>query len=261
MIEPKAADPIDDRVEFELRKRSLATAMAGDRDLATRAVGVSVDADRYLYSYQWSWLGLPIIQMPPDILVTQEIIWACRPQLVIETGVARGGSVILSASLLQLLGEGGVVAIDIDIRPHNRAAIEQHPLAQRVELIQGSSIDPAVVEQVRARAKGVDRVMVMLDSSHTHDHVLAELEAYAPLVSNGQFLVVADTAIEFIPAQEHRPRPWGPGNNPMTALRAYLADHPDFEPDEYLNAKTLYTSSPGGYLRRRAPVGPGSHDG
>jgi cephalosporin hydroxylase len=244
---------VDDRADFEASKRTRATEMAADRQLARRALDVSVDADRYSYSYQWTWLGLPIIQMPPDILATQELIWSCRPQLIIETGVARGGSVILSASLLELLGEGRVVAVDIDIRPHNRAAISEHPLAHRVELIEGSSTDPAVIEHVCAFSEGVDRVMVILDSNHTHEHVLAELVAYAPLVSEGQYLIVADTAIEFIPVQEHRPREWGPGDNPMTALNAYVVDHPEFQPDPYVNAKLLYTSSPGGYLRRVAP--------
>ncbi|MCU1496683.1 MAG: cmcI [Acidimicrobiales bacterium] len=242
----------DDRAEFEAANRRAAAAMAADEDLQRKALDVVIEADRHGYSYQWTWLGLPIIQMPPDIVATQEVIWATRPQLIIETGVARGGSVILSSSLLELIGEGEVVAIDIDIRAHNRQAIEQHPLSHRVTLVEGSSLDPAVIDQVRARAEGVERVMVVLDSNHTHDHVLAELEAYAPLVSSGQYLVVADTVVERIPTQEHRPRPWGPGDNPETALLAYQQAHPEagFEPDAHLNAKLLMTSSPGGYLRR-----------
>ena len=242
----------DDRAEFLAANVVAAAAMAADRDLQEKALEVVVDADRYGYSYQWTWLGLPMIQMPPDIVAMQEVIWATKPQLIIETGVARGGSVIMSSSMLQLIGEGKVVAIDIDIRPHNRQAIEEHPLSHRVQLIQGSSVDAAVVNEVRALAERVERVMVVLDSNHTHEHVLAELEAYAPLVTPGQFLVVADTVVERIPAQEHRPRPWGPGDNPETAMVEYLATHSGFEPDEHLNAKLLMTSSPGGYLRRRA---------
>ena len=242
----------DDRAEFLAANVRAAAAMAGDRDLQEKALEVVIDADRYGYSYQWTWLGLPVIQMPPDIVAMQEVIWAARPQLIIETGVARGGSVIMSSSMLQLIGEGQVVAIDIDIRPHNRQAIEEHPLGHRVQLIQGSSVDAAVVDEVRALSEGVERVMVVLDSNHTHEHVLAELEAYAPMVTPGQYLVVADTVVERIPAQEHRPRPWGPGDNPETAMVEYLATHPGFEPDEHLNAKLLMTSSPGGYLRRRA---------
>jgi cephalosporin hydroxylase len=244
------SDGGDDRVDFEATKRTSAAAMHSDAALLDRALAVSVDADHYSWSYQWSWLGLPIIQMPPDIIATQEIIWATRPQLIIETGVARGGSVILSSSILQLIGDGRVLAIDIDIRPHNRAAIESHPLSHRIDLIEGSSIDPAVVAHAAHAAAGLERVMVILDSNHTHEHVLAELEAYAALVTIGQYLIVADTAIEQIPVQEHRPRSWGPGDNPMTALTAYLETDPTLEPDPYINAKLLITSSPGGYIRR-----------
>jgi cephalosporin hydroxylase len=250
MTATDATDATDDRAAFDLLKRDAAEAMAADTDLASRALQVSIDADRYSYSYQWTWLGLPIIQMPPDILALQEIIWSARPQLIVETGVARGGSVILSSSLLELIGEGEVVAVDIEIRPHNRAAVEAHPLAHRVTLIEGSSIADTVIEQVRRRAEGLERVMVILDSDHTHSHVLAELEAYAPLVTPGQYLVVADTAVDDIPLQEHRPRPWGPGNSPKSALLAFLANHPGFEPDAVVTDKLLYTSSPGGYLRR-----------
>ncbi|WP_421118173.1 cephalosporin hydroxylase family protein [Aquihabitans daechungensis] len=245
------SDPTaDDRDQFEQDKRRQVAEMAADPALNAKALDLVVDADRYGYSYQWTWLGLPIIQMPPDIVALQEVIWATKPQVIIETGVARGGSVIMSSSLLELIGEGEVVAVDIDIRAHNRAAIEEHPLAHRVHLIQGSSVDPDIVEAVRARTEGAERVMVVLDSNHTHEHVLAELEAYAPMVTPGQYLIVADTVVEHIPVQEHRPRPWGPGDNPMTALDAYVADHPEFEPDRFTNDKLLMTSSPGGYLRR-----------
>ncbi|CAN5672722.1 cephalosporin hydroxylase family protein [soil metagenome] len=243
----------DDRAEFDAMKLRTALEMAADTELHERALQVSIDADRYSYSYQWTWLGLPIIQMPPDIVATQELIWNGRPQLIIETGIARGGSAILSASILEVIGEGRVVAVDIDIRAHNRAAIEEHPLSRRIDLIEGSSVDPAVVEEVAARASGVDRVMVILDSNHTHEHVLAELEAYAPLVTPGQFLVVADTAVEHIPVQDHRPRPWGPGNSPASAMDEYVSRFPRFEPDPHLNAKLLMTSTPGGYLRCVSP--------
>jgi cephalosporin hydroxylase len=243
--------PGDDRAEFEADKRVQAAAMAADAGLSDRALDLVVESDRYGYSYQWSWLGLPIIQMPPDIIAMQEVIWATRPQVIIETGVARGGSVILSSSLLELLGEGEVIAVDIEIRRHNRQAIEEHPLAHRVHLVEGSSVDPEIVDHVRDRVGAAERVMVVLDSNHTHEHVLAELEAHASMVSPGQYLIVADTVVEHIPAQTHRPRPWGPGDNPKTALDAFLATHPEFEPDPYVNAKLLMTSSPGGYLRRR----------
>jgi cephalosporin hydroxylase len=243
----------DDRTEFEEMKRAAAAEMGQDLDLNRRALDVSIDADRYSYSYQWTWLGLPIIQMPPDIVATQEIIWACRPQLIVETGIARGGSAILSSSILELIGEGRVVAIDIDIRAHNREAIEAHPLSRRVDLIEGSSVDPAVVAEVAELAAAAERVMVILDSNHTHEHVLAELDAYAPMVTPGQFLIVADTAIEHIPVQDHRPRPWAPGNSPASALNDYVARFPRFAADPHINAKLLMTSSPGGYLRCVSP--------
>jgi cephalosporin hydroxylase len=240
----------DDRAAFEAGKREAAAGMAADAALQADALALNVAADRHDWSYQWSWLGVPVIQMPPDIVALQEVIWETRPQLVVETGIARGGSLILSASLLQLLGEGEVLGIDVDIRAHNRAAIEAHPVAHRIRMVEGSSLDEAVVARARAAAEGLERVMVILDSNHTHEHVLAELRAYAGLVTPGQFLVVADTFVEQLPPQEHRPRPWGPGDNPGTALREWLAEGQPFEADPFVNAKLLLTASPGGYLRR-----------
>jgi cephalosporin hydroxylase len=246
----------DDRDEFEVMKRDQATAMADDDDLNERARELLVAADRHGWSYQWTWLGLPIIQLPTDIVAMQEIIWTQQPDLVIETGVARGGSLILSASILQLLGHGHVVGIDVDIRAHNREAIESHPLAGRITLLEGSSVDTELVRRVTEHASGCDRVMVVLDSNHTHAHVLAELDAYAQLVTVGQYLVVCDTVVEELPPQDHRPRPWGPGDNPATALAEFQLDHPEFEPDDQLHRRLLLTSSPGGYLRRVGAAAP-----
>jgi cephalosporin hydroxylase len=240
----------DDRAQFERERRDAAERMAADRALTQAALEVNVAADAHDWSYQWSWLGLPVIQMPPDIVVMQEVIWETRPQLVIETGIARGGSLVLYASILELIGEGEVLGIDLDIRAHNREAIEAHPLARRIRMVESSSLDEAVLAEVRGAADAVERVMVVLDSDHTHDHVLAELRAYAGLVTVGQFLVVADTFVEDIPVQEHRRRAWGPGDNPATALRAWLDETEGFEPDPFVNAKLLLTASPGGYLRR-----------
>lgn len=251
MIKSQAtAIPGDDRAAFERDKRTFAAQMAEDDSLKRQALDVVVNSDRHNWSYQWSWLGLPIIQMPPDIIAVQEVIWDGRPQVIIETGVARGGSLIFYASILQLIGEGRVIGIDIDIRLHNRAAIEEHPLAKRIDLIQGSSVDGKVLDNVRSRIPAGARVMVILDSNHTHEHVLDELRLYAPLVTKGQFLIVADTVVEDIPVQGHRPRPWGPGNNPATALDAFLAEDDRFVRDPFVNAKLLLSSSPGGYLRR-----------
>lgn len=242
----------DDRAAFLAAARDAARRMSGDAELAALARELLIRSDRYDYTYQWTWLGVPIIQLPQDVVATQEAIWTARPSVIVETGVARGGSLILYASILALLGEGRVIGVDIDIRPHNRDTIERHPLAPRIELIEGSSIDPDTVAEVRRRLRPDDRVMVILDSNHAHAHVLAELRACAPWVSVGQYLIVADTVVEDIPAQSHRPRPWGPGDNPATALREFLAECDDFERDQTICDKLLLSSQPGGYLRRVA---------
>jgi len=208
------------------------------------------------YSYNFSWLGRPIIQYPQDIVAMQELIWALQPDLIIETGIAHGGSLILWASLLELNAACGgprnakVIGIDIDIRAHNRKAIEAHPLFKRITMIEGSSLDDAVLARVTDAAADRERVLVCLDSNHTHEHVLAELEAYAPLTSVGSYCVVFDTMIETLPAGMFPDRPWGPGNNPMTAVHEYLASHPEFESDRRIDNKLLISASPSGYLKR-----------
>jgi len=203
------------------------------------------------YSYNFSWMGRPIIQYPQDIVAMQEIVWDVQPDLIIETGIAHGGSLILYASLLQLLGgEGRVIGIDVDIRPHNRAAIEAHPMFPRITLLQGSSIDGGMLEQVRKLAAGSKRIMVVLDSNHTHAHVLEELKLYAPLVSMGSYLVVFDTVVEDLPAPLAGNRPWGPGDNPKTAVHAFLADNPQFAIDRLVQDKLKITVAPDGYLKR-----------
>ena len=218
------------------------------------------------YTYNFRWLGRPIIQYPQDMVAMQELIWQIKPDLIIETGIAHGGSLIMSASMLALLDmcdaiESGatlnpreskrkVLGIDIDIREHNRAAIEAHPMASRIQMTQGSSIAPEIVEQVRQVAKGYERTLVCLDSNHTHAHVLAELEAYAPLTSVGSYCVVFDTIVEDMPADMFPDRPWGPGDNPKTAVWEYLKTHPEFESDKSIQNKLLITVAPDGYLRR-----------
>ncbi|WP_417911582.1 cephalosporin hydroxylase family protein [Candidatus Electronema sp. TJ] len=220
----------------------------------------------YNYSYNFSWGGCRIIQYPQDIIAMQEIIWQIQPDLIIETGIAYGGSIIFSASMLALLDmcyaiESGnnidpklsrrkVLGIDIDIRVPNRAVIEAHPMRSRIQMIQGSSITPEVIAQVKAIAANYSRVMVCLDSNHTHEHVLAELEAYAPLTSIGSYCVVFDTAVEDMPADMFPDRPWGPGNNPKTAVWEYLKTHPEFEIDKSIQHKFLITVAPDGYLKR-----------
>jgi cephalosporin hydroxylase len=214
------------------------------------------------YSYNFSWLTRPIIQYPQDIVAFQELVSKVKPDLILETGIAHGGSLVLSASLLCLLDvmEGldprqsprKVVGVDIDIRPHNRKALDEHPLRFKMELIEGSSIDPDTIQQVRSHADGVERVLVSLDSNHTHDHVLSELNAYADLVSVGSYCIVFDTIVEDLPAGSFPDRPWDVGNNPKTAVHAWLKSHPEFEIDKDVDAKLLISVAPDGYLKRVA---------
>jgi len=205
---------------------------------------------RHRYAYNFSWLGRPLIQFPQDMVAIQELIWKIRPEVVIETGVAHGGSLIFSASMLELLGEDGfVIGVDIDIRAHNRAEIEKHPLSKRIKLVQGSSIDEGIAAQVRELAAGKKRVLVILDSNHTHEHVLEELRLYSPLVRAGSYLLVYDTLIEDMPADLVGDRPWGPGNNPKTAVHAFLKSSDRFEVDRDMEAKLLITVAPDGYLK------------
>lgn len=209
---------------------------------------------RHFYAYNFTWMGRPAIQFPQDMIGVQELVWQLRPDLIIETGIAHGGSLVYSASLLHLLGgDGIVVGIDIDIRPHNRRAIEQHPMADRIRMVEGSSVDPAVIEQIREYSRGRSSILVLLDSNHTHEHVLAELRAYAPLVTPNSYIVVFDTLIEDMPADLTQDRPWGIGNNPKTAVHAYLAEDDRFEIDRDLESKLLITVAPDGWLRRTAP--------
>lgn len=208
------------------------------------------------YSYNFSWLGRPIIQYPQDIVAMQELLWQVQPDLVIETGIAHGGSLIFSASMLELNAacggprEAHVLGVDIDIREHNRSAIEAHPMHRRITMIEGSSIDPIVVARVREIAARHQRVLVCLDSNHTHDHVLAELNSYASLTSVGSYCVVFDTVIEELPPGTYPDRPWGPGNNPKTAVREFLRKHDEFEIDRAIDGKLLISVAREGYLRR-----------
>lgn len=205
----------------------------------------------YEYHYHFSWLGLPIIQFPSDIVLMQELVWRVRPDLIVETGIARGGSLVFYASMLELIGEEGrVVGIDRDIRDHNRRAIDAHPLCRRITMIEGSSVAAHVVRRVRRLAEGRKRVMVVLDSDHTHDHVLQELRFYSPLVTPGSYLVVFDTLIEDLPDEFHRDRSWTRTDNPRTAVREFLRTTDAFVVDEELPRKGLVTVSPGGFLRR-----------
>jgi cephalosporin hydroxylase len=252
--------------EFQQEVRQIIASNGASRSLQAATREWMAQSVAHRYSYCFSWLGRPVIQYPQDIVAMQELIWAVRPDLIIETGIAHGGSLILSASMLAMLdmcdaieykramdpatSMRRVVGVDIDIRAHNRAAIEAHPMASRIQMIQGSSIAPDVIAQVRAIAANYSRVLVCLDSNHAHDHVLAELEAYAPLTSPGSYCVVFDTVVQDMPADAFPNRPWGPGNNPKTAVWQYLKSHPEFTIDREIQDKLLITVAPDGYLLR-----------
>lgn len=225
-------------------------------DLQAAALAFTRKSVKPQYSYNFSWLGRPIIQYPQDIVAMQELVWRVQPDLIIETGIAHGGSLILSSSLLELNAICGgpvdaeVLGIDIDIRAHNREEIERHPMFKRISMIEGSSIDPKVIQKVREKAASKRKVMICLDSNHTHDHALAELNAYADLTSVGSYCVVFDTLIEDMPADAYPDRPWGPGNNPKTAVWEFIRNHPEFEIDREMDMKLLITVAPDGFLRR-----------
>jgi cephalosporin hydroxylase len=238
-----------DRAQFEADRLKNAQGAANDRDLQSVRIDLIKQSDRHNHSYQWTWLDLPIIQMTDDIVAIQEIIWTVKPDLIIETGIAWGGSIVFSASILQLLGKGRVIGIDVVLPQKNVDAIMKYPFSSRIELINGSSTDPAIVSQIRKKIRPDDKVLIMLDSNHTHDHVLEELKLYAPLATEGSYIIVSDTVVEEISPQPHRPRPWGKGNNPKTAVDAFLKTTDRFVLDPYYNAKILISSTKGGYLR------------
>ena len=259
----------DPSAQFAAEVADRIRSQAANAPLQAAAAAMARESILSQYSYNFSWLGRPIIQYPQDMVAVQELIWQIQPDLIIETGIAHGGSLVFSASMLALLdlcdaGMAGVtldpqrsrrkvLGIDIDIRAHNRAAIEAHPLASRIQMIQGSSIAPEIIAQVRGIAADYPRVLVCLDSNHTHDHVLAELEAYAPLTSPGSYCVVFDTIVEDLPGELAGARPWGPGNNPKTAVRQYLQSHPEFVIDTSIQHQLLLTVAPDGFLKRVAP--------
>jgi cephalosporin hydroxylase len=243
----------DAHPDYREEKRTRIAAFGNDEEFKGLSNAWRVMALKKQYMNNFSWLGRPMIQLPMDAMAMQEIIWSVKPDLIIETGIAHGGSLILSASVLELIGHGEVLGVDIEIRPHNRKAIEEHPLSKRISMIEGSSIAPDVISQVKARAAGKKKILVCLDSNHTHEHVLAELEAYAGLVSVGSYCVVFDTHVEDMPDDYvWENRPWSKGNNPKTAVWEWLKNHPEFEIDHSVEDKVLITSCPDGFLFRKA---------
>ena len=252
--------------DFERESRENITSYAADRNWSSASNSWTSRAFSQRYMYNFFALGRPIIQLPTDMVAIQELIWSTRPDLIIETGIAHGGSLVLSASMLAMLdmtdaisdgrqmdpnkSNRKVLGVDIDIRAHNRTAIEAHPMSSRISMIQGSSIAPEIVSQVHAFARDYNRIMVCLDSNHTHRHVLQELNAYASLTSKDCYCVVFDTVIEDMPPDAFPDRPWGAGNNPKTAVWEFLKSHPEFEIDKSIHDKLQITVAPDGYLRR-----------
>ncbi len=239
-------DPLE---QFESEKARRIDSLAGDSALQAKAMDWMLGSCEHGYTYNFSWLGLPVIQFPQDLMALQEIVASTSPEVIVETGVAHGGSLVFSASLLALLGgERCVVGVDIDIRPHNRERLERHLLSKYITLIEGSSIEEPVLMKVR-EIVGERRALVILDSNHTHAHVLRELELYSPMVREGGYVVVFDTALEDAPKEMTDDRPWGPGNSPRTAIAEFLKDNPRFEIDRGLGGKLHVTVSPDGYLK------------
>jgi cephalosporin hydroxylase len=259
---------MDDHKEFKQNCDKEILEQGRDENLKSLTRDWFNNATKHNYSYHFEWLGRPIIQFPQDIVGTQQLLWQVKPDLIIETGIARGGSLIFYASILELIAQCGgpndakVLGIDIDIRAHNKDAILAHPMSKRIEMIQGSSIDRSIVEQVKQKAKSAKKVLVCLDSNHTHDHVLQELRHYAPMVSMNSYIIVFDTVVEDLPSSLIKDRPWSNGNNPKTAVFEYLKELEvkrttgidgidlKFQIDKDIEHQLLITVAPSGFLKR-----------
>lgn len=246
----KKKDPIE---EFKKEVKGNIARIGKDKKLQALGLKFMVDSVRKNYSYNFRWLGRPIIQHPQDIVVIQELIWEIKPDLVIETGIAHGGSIILSASILEMIGsKGKVLGIDIDIRKHNRKEIEKHRMFKlgRIKMIEGSSTDSKVLDEVKKIVRGKKRVLIFLDSSHAHAHVLRELELYSPFVTKGSYIVAFDTIVEFMPRGSVKNRPWDKGSNPFTAVQVFLKKNKNFVVNKEIEHKLLITAGPGGFLKK-----------
>ena len=240
----------DDREQYLENRKNKSISLGLDKKVFEQSKDLIYNLDQYDYSYLWTWMGIPIIQLPADIMATQEVIWKTKPDIIIETGVARGGSVLFMASILEMMGNGQVIGVDIDIRKHNRESIESHPMSKRVTLIEGGSVDESILKQVRANIPDGARVMVVLDSDHSRDHVLEECRAYGPMVTKDCYMVVADTLVGHLDekdAPQNRSQVWFKGNDPLTALQDYMLESDRFEIDLEINGKLVLSSSPGGY--------------
>jgi len=240
-------DPIR---QFYEEKENRIDSYRNNDALKVAATQFNVESNKAQYSYNFSWMGRPIIQYPQDMIAMQEIIWQLKPDLIIETGIAHGGSLVYYASILELIGKGEILGIDIDIRDHNRKEIERHPMYKRIRMLQGSSIIQDTVKEVRKIAEGKKTILVSLDSNHTHQHVLDELNFYAEFVTPGSYMVVFDTIVEDLPDNYLPNRAWSKGNNPKTAVWEFLKQNPNFEIDNSIDSKLLISVAPEGYLKR-----------
>ena len=241
---------MSDHEEFMKLRQNDVENIANDKEIHSNALKFFIETTKYNYTYHFDWLGIPIIQYPQDIVAMQELVWKLKPDLIIETGVARGGSLILYSSILELIGKGEVLGIDIDIRTHNRNAIESHPMFKRITLIEGSSISEETIIKVRKYVTDKEVIMVLLDSNHTHEHVIEELKLYSSFVTKGSYLVVFDTVIDDLPDNLVSNRTWGKGNSPKSAVHEFLKNHSEFEIDKSIQNKLLLTVAPDGYLKR-----------
>ena len=247
---PQQEKPIITKEEFLHLNEQAAHEMSLDKGLQSKAREVLVEADRHRWIHQTTWFGEPLLNLPQDMFAIQEIIWRTRPEFIIEVGVAWGGSVLFEASLLEILGGQKVIGIDIFVPTDLRQRLARHgKLSERLVLIEGGSTAPDTLSQVKALLGQSRKVLVILDSYHTHEHVLNELRAYAPFVEKDHYLICGDTVVEHIPVQLHRARPWGPGNNPATALKEFLSETDRFVIDEAIDQRLLLSCHPGGYLK------------
>lgn len=237
-------------LEFIEERKQRVNSNATNQELQSAGKAFNEASNRAQYSYNFSWMGRPIIQYPQDMLAMQEIIWEIKPDLIIETGIAHGGSLIYYASLLELIGDGEILGVDIDIRAHNKIEIEKHPMFKRIKMIEGSSVSSETISKVAEIAKGKKRVLVTLDSNHTHEHVLQELNLYAPFVTEGSYLVCFDTIVEDLPNDYLPGRAWSQGDNPKTAVWEFLKSNANFEIDKQIDNKLLISVAPDGYLKR-----------
>ena len=236
--------------EFARLRAQHIDTLGADQSLRETTRAWFQSASKHRYSYHFDWMGIPIIQFPQDLVALQEVVWASKPDAIIETGIAHGGSLVFYASLMRAMGiDSPVIGIDVDIRGHNRELLDQHPLRSRIELIEGSSTAPETLVQVRKALGSATNPVVVLDSNHEFSHVLLELELYSAFVKRGSYLVVLDTIVDDMPEDFSEGRPWGPGRGPKRAVAEFLKKNQRFSVDQNYNKKLLITVAPDGFLR------------